>query len=375
MYDPENMRLEEELGRNILRGLACEWENARCVLAVNYKKALRRPAFSLGNSKSKLGHWSGTRNEIRLSKDLVFNHSWDSVREVLLHEMAHQFACQVFGAWHETSHGPSFQKACGILRADPKASGSYPPLDERIASESHDGGDKILIRIKKLMALAQSQNKHEAEAAMIKAHQLVAKYNVDLLARNEKRHYVSIFIGPPALRHFREEYHLASLIQDFWFVEGIWVSAYVVAKGKMGRVLEISGTAENVRMADYVHAFVCHFIDSMWMKYDSKKKLGRYRKSDFAVGIIEGFRSKLESEHAGESDQPDQTYALVKAGDALLAEYIHYRYPRLRSFRRNGSSQDDDVYNAGIRVGKKLVIAKGITDSGESGRYLEGASN
>ena len=233
---------------------------------------------------------------------------------------------------------------------------------------------KILERVAKLLELARDPaNRHEAEAAMIKAHQLVAKYNIDLLARNKRRNYVSFFIGIPALRHFREEYQLASLIQDFYFVEGIWVSAYVVAKCKMGRVLEISGTESNVRMADYVHAFVCRFIDSSWLKYNKDKKLGRYRKSDFAVGIIEGFRSKLETQHEKE-EQSEQTYAIVKAKDPLLADYLRDRYPRLRSFRRNGSSQDDDIYNDGIRVGKKLVIARGITDSGESGKYLEGPS-
>lgn len=374
MHDSKNIKIDEYLEQSILYGLVCEWEHAARSLDGHYRQAIRRPSFSLGDMKSKLGRWSGSKNEIRLSRDLVLNHSWDSVREVLLHEMAHQFACQVFGAWYEKSHGPTFRKACDILRADPKASGSYAPLDERILSETHDESDKILVRIKKLMALAQSRNKHEAEAAMIKAHQLIAKYNVDLLERKERRNYVSIFIGDPALRHFREEYHLAGLIQDYYFVEGIWVPAYVIAKGKMGRVLEISGTESNVRMADYVHAFVCHFTDSSWSKYNKGKKLGRYRKSDFAVGIIEGFRSKLEAQHE-ENGAPEQTHALVKIRDPLLAEYLHYRYPRLRSFRRNGSSQDDDIYNDGIQVGKKLVIAKGITDTGESGRYLEGPLN
>ena len=113
-----------------------------------------------------------------------------------------------------------------------------------------------MLRIKKLMALAQSQNQHEAEAAMAKAHQLIGKYNVDLLTHEENRDFVSVFVGKPALRHFREEYALARLLTDFYFVFGIWMPAYVVDKGKMGSVLEISGTVQNTKIAHYVYDFV-----------------------------------------------------------------------------------------------------------------------
>ncbi len=58
-----------------------------------------------------------------LSRNVVLNHSWDAVREILLHEMAHQFAEQVLGASNEPPHGPKFKRACYLLRANPSASG------------------------------------------------------------------------------------------------------------------------------------------------------------------------------------------------------------------------------------------------------------
>ena len=79
-------------------------------------------------------------------------------------------------------------------------------------------------------------------------------------------------------------------------MQGIWVSAYVRQRGKMGRVLEISGTIPNIKMASYVHDFVRHFIHSQWAAYNRDRRLNRHRQTDFAVGIIEGFRSKLEGQ-------------------------------------------------------------------------------
>ena len=360
MPKEKNDAVQQKLERRILHGLACEWENALGVLDTSYREKLRKPVFSLGDLKRKWGHWSGEKREIRLSRDLELNHPWDAVQEVLKHEIAHQYAQELLGADGEPPHGPSFMEACQLLRANPKASGKYKPLDERILGDSANPEDKILVRIKKLMALAQSKNQHEAEAAMAKAHKLIEKHNIDLLKRDEDRHFISVFVGKPALRHFREENHLANLIQDFYFVHGIWVPAYVVEKGKRGNVLEITGIIQNVKIAVYVHDFVKRHVDSQWVKYNGNKRLNRYRKSDFAVGIIEGFRSKLESQLFKE--RAKRKLALVKVEDPLLKKHISFKYPRTTSIREKGLRRDRNVLNDGIRIGKELVISKGIEE-------------
>jgi len=369
LQKPKKIRIQEELEHRILHGLACEWEGARWILSSSHREKLRQPLFSVRDMNGRWGYWSEEKNEICLSRNLVLNHSWDAVREILLHEMAHQFAKQVLGAGSEPPHGPKFKRACYLLRANPKASGNYRPLDELIVHDSTAPEDKIMLRVKKLMALAQSRNQHEAEAAMAKAHEFIAKYNVDLLARDESRHFVSVFVGSPALRHFREDYHLAGLLQDFYFVCGIWVSAYVMEKGKMGRVLEIIGTVQNIRIAGYVYDFVKHFIDSRWHAYNKDKGLNRYRKTDFAAGIIEGFRSKLEL-RTEKNKKITSKRALITIQDPLLQEHIDYKYPHTVSVRGEALKKDKHVLQDGIRAGKELVIFKGITEKGTSGRLL-----
>ena len=363
--------IHQELGRRILHGIACEWENALWILNASDREKLHRPVFSLRDMKDRWGYWSGEKNEICLSLNLVQNHSWDAVREILYHEMAHQFAEQALGAYTEPPHGPKFKRACTLLRANSKASGNFRPLDERILGESQSTEDKIMVRVKKLMALAQSQNHHEAEAAMAKAHEFIAKYNVDLLARNEDRNFVSMFLGIPALRHFREDYSLSGLLQDFYFVYGIWVPAYVLEKGKIGRVLEISGTVQNIRIASYVHDFINHFIDSQWNRYNKNKGLNRYRKTDFAVGIMEGFRSKLKLNRKDQK-KPKKELRLIKIQDPLLQKHIDYKYPWTKTIRGRALRKDTHVLNDGISAGKELVIFKGITGKETKRRLLIG---
>lgn len=309
--------------------------------------------------KERWGCWSGEKREISLSRNLIWNHSWASVREVLLHEMAHQMAEEVLGAQHEPPHGPFFQRACYLLRANPKTSGHFKLLDDRIFAESPDGEDRILLKVKKLLALAESPNRYEAEAAMAKAHELMVKYNLDLLRAMRQKEFISLLLGRPSLRHFAEDYALANLLQDFYFIQGIWVSCYVPEKKKMGRVLEVNGTIPNVRMVGYVHDFVRRFIESQWAVYNRQRILNRYRLTDFAVGIIEGFRSKLESKQQ-ENGGKKEILALMKREDPLLKDYLAYRYPQTITLRTGAGRQDPKVRRDGKRIGRDLVITKGI---------------
>jgi len=362
--------IQEELERRILHGLMFHWEDSIGWLEPVCRHAMQKPLISIRDMKRRLGYWSPTRKEISLSRDLVMNHSWDAVLEVFYHEMAHQFAHQVLNAYDETPHGPSFIKACYHLRANPEASGNYPPLDDRMNESRLSDQDKIMIRVKKLLALAQSRNRHEAESAMVKAHHLISKYNIDIIEKNRQRQFISIFLGQPALRHTRDIYALSALLESFYFVKGIWIPSYVIEKNKMGRVLEITGTIQNLKIASYVFDVVKNYIDSEWIKYNRNMALNFYRKTDFAVGIVRGFRKKMESQQSLSENPSARIFALTKIQDHQLENYYHYRYPKISKFSRASTGEDYRVISDGMNTGEKLIISKGIEESRVSGKYL-----
>jgi len=367
---PPDIHLQEDLERRIVHGIACEWENALWVLSPDERQHMKQPLFSLRTLKIRLGYWAGSKNEIVISRTFALDYPWDDVRDVLYHEMAHQYADHVLKTSETSPHGPDFLKACHRLRANPKASGRYKPLHEQIHNRSISNQDRLLLRVKKLMSLAKSSNRHEAEAAMTKAHEMMRKYNVELLDKASHRNFVSMFIGFPALRHHREEYHLANLLQKYYFVQGLWVSSYVLAKGKMGRVFEISGIPENVKIASYVYDFVKNTIDMHWRRYNRREMLNRYRKTDFAVGLIEGFCNKLAAQKQRPSHR-EKTTDLVTVEDPMLNVYMSHKYPRTRTFQRAASNQDDQVLKHGFEIGKDLVISKGIEVKKNSHKFLD----
>ncbi len=364
-------RLDSEIEYRVLHGLALEWRTALWVLPHHVAASMKQPVFSLKTGDKTLAHWDALKREISFSRHFVLNYPWDAIREVLIHEMAHQYTSEVLTITDETAHGPGFISACHILKANPKASGSYKPLTDRLACEEYTDHDRIMVKIKKLMALGESGNRHEAEAAVAKAHHMILKFNVDMMKKESDRHFISVFVGKPSLRHSREEYMLARLLVDHYFVFGIWVSAFVLEKGKMGRVFEITGSSENVKIAAYVHDFMTRHMDMAWDSFNVGKTLNRSRKSDFTSGLIDGFRSKLITDQTRTKPRvkPSSNVLPVVLHDPALKDYASFKYPRISHFKRRASNCDADLINKGKKIGEKLVLAKGL-EKHHQGRML-----
>ncbi len=361
-----------ELERIILHGLRLEWDSVMSFIKDSVRSKLTVPLFSLKNSDKSLAHWDTVKREISFSRSFVLNYPWDSVKEVLVHEIAHQYTAEVLKAEHEPPHGPSFQKACGIFKANPEASGSYRPLSDRLSDHDLSDQDRIMLKVKKLLALGNSMNHHEAEAAMAKAHALIRKYNVDLFEKNETPGFVSVYIGEPALRFSREDYWLAHLLIEHYYVFGIWIPAYVTSKCKMGRVFEITGTSENIKIAVYVHGFIRHHMESAWAVYNKGKNLGRGHKTDFSSGLVQGFIEKLTRERtlmpSNETGTRNSRWNLVKI-DPKLTDYISYKYPKIRNIHHNGRVSDANVISDGKDVGQSLILNKAV-ENGHQGSVL-----
>src|SRR5262249_50986261 len=134
---------------------------------------------------------------------------------------------------------------------------------------------RVLGRIAKLLALAQSQNRHEAEAAMARAQELMLKHNLEAPPRHGA--YGFRHLGAPTGRISEAERTLANLLGDHFFVEVIWVPVWRARQGKRGSVLEVCGTAVNLEMAAYVYDFLMATADRLWDDYKRAQRLSSNR--------------------------------------------------------------------------------------------------
>jgi hypothetical protein len=203
---------------------------------------------------------------------------------------------------------------------------------------------------------------------MLKAHRLMAGRETAARASGQPREFFSVFIGRPALRHSRPFYHLAALLRDFYFVLPIWVPAYVIERARMGRVLEISGTASHLRTAAYVHAFIQRVIAEEWVRFVRGAAPGRRGRDVFGVGVVEGFRTRLEAGRSGNG--ATASTALVAANDPALVRYFTRRHPRTVRVGQAALLAHRRALDAGREVGRRLVVSQPAAEIGGAGGLL-----
>jgi hypothetical protein len=323
------------------------------------------PVIALADSTIHLGRWHSATRTLELSRILVMSRPWLEVTSVLEHEMAHQYVDEVLRIRGETAHGDTFRRVCAERGIDARAAGAPAPA---APGPDGDAGERVLDRIRKLLALAGSPNQHEAEIAMRKAHELMLRHNVEVAAARVERSYEVRHLGDPHRRRTRVESDLAALLSELFFVKVIRVPIYLPQRGKSGIVYEIAGTHANVEMACHVYAFLLATAERLWAenRHDARVRSGRDRLI-YQSGVIRGFRDKLLAERTGL-----QQTGLVWVGDRDLERFYHARHPHIT--HRRSHVRINGAHSAGREAGRTVVLHKPVErgSSGSGPRLLRG---
>ncbi len=357
----ETARLHLELERAAIHAIKKTYEHVNGSL---FRFQLRPPALELTESAERLGRWVPQHRTIELSRTLLLQHGWGVLEEVLKHEMAHQFVDEVLSVRDEGAHGPTFVRVCRERGIDARAAGAPVPPSEQPTSP-------ILERIAKLLALAESPNEHEAQAAMSAAQRLMLKHNIEAAVSGAEAVYCFRHLGKPTGRVSEHERRLAMLLDEHFFVQVIWVPVWRVAEGKRGSVLEVCGSRDNVELAAYAYDFLIYTADALY-RADRKQRGDRSHQArrKFLAGVISGFHERLSRER-----QRAQSEGLVFVGDAETRAYFRRRHPHVR-WARHSISTGGEAYTRGQTAGRNIVLHRGVR-AGESGaiRLLPGRSS
>jgi len=344
--------LSVQLEAALLRELATEytWVNR-----TRFGMRLRAPVIVLSDAPTRHGRWIGSTRTLEIARALVLDRLWPAVIGVLEHEMAHQFVDEVLKVREETAHGETFRKVCAERGIDARAGGAP------VASTDAQEIDRVLDRIRKLLALAGSPNQHEAEIAMRKAHELMLRHNIEAARAQAEREFEVRHLGDPGKRRSRVESDIIVLLSESFFVKAIRLPVYLPRTGTRGSVYEISGTRPNVEMAAHVYAFLLATAERLWRanRGDARVRSGRDRLS-YQSGVVRGFREKLGVERT-----ELRGTGLVWRGDAKLDDFYRARHPRITT--RRTSVRLDGAHAAGREAGRTVVLHRPVESSGGGG--------
>ncbi len=308
----------------------------------------RPPHFGIDAELSTtLGTWDPVSRRITLAACLFETCVWEQVVAILKHELAHKMVSDLGWGAGEPPHGPAFREACRLIECDPIAKQQLP--------WSPHGTHPVISRIHKLLALSESPNRHEAEAALSKAHELMLKYNVDQMDGGKPGTYAFRFVAPLHLRTPIYIWSITNILSDFYFVDFI-SRPYTGDDGRSRRAIELYGTPANLDMAEYVYYFLLQQADCQWEQHKRSMRLkGNQQRLSFLRGLYAGVHSRL----SGERSRLASEKALVWIGDPDLKAFFRQRNPNVRLLKR-GSRIDPDAHAAGHAAGEALRIRQGI---------------
>lgn len=365
--------------------LSAEWKRSVERLRPELAARLRQPVFALNPDLKCWGQWRGGAMQcIELRASLLTHHPWYAVVDVLRHETAHQICEACFNDVVEPPHGPRFQQVCQWIGARPQASGEYPTLDQLVFADDTDtasaeGADtaaaRMVVKVRKLLSLSQSANQAEAEAALLKARELQAKY-AEELANAEAQECAAaeamytIGVGPALKRVSLDGCLIGNILQEFFHVIVVWdYQPNLECSGDTRKQLMLSGTRKDLQIASYVYDCLTSYMEHAVYELPANV-LGRVLTSkrsllSFKIGVLTGFQNAMR-----EQNQRPEMRALVQSDRSRLEAYRKWIYPRLRTTGSRVSSTDATARAAGEAAGRKFTLRHGLDHSGKIPKRL-----
>lgn len=305
----------------------------------------------LYNNKKMLGYFDSDFFEIGLHECLMGARE-EQLKNLLRHELAHYVTFMTYGNYVQ-AHGSEFRLFCqerGWGEAVYKATTCLDDGGEVIQSDS-----SLLRKVQKLMALSTSNNRHEAEQALIKAQQLLLKYNLEpsFSDAEEERIYLKRI-----LKRKREDGQMRAIakILETFFVNTV----YRRSQGFI--VLEILGNRVNIEIADYVADFLQRELDQLWKATQKEHPhlKGQVAKNSFYTGLAKGYCHKVQA-----LNQDYSVHALMVI-EKKLADAKALVYKRLSSSRSTRSHCSLSAH-LGENLGRKLTINPALHDKPSKG--------
>lgn len=307
---------------------------------------------------------------IGLNKTLMYTAKTEVIENILRHEFCHllhffkdptEFAI--------SPHGASYRDLCQSLGYGPDVYDASVEISQaNINIQSHEDIERMLDKIKKLMELSRSSNKHEAELATLKANQLLMRYQLDL---NEKYSFSTInddqeFCLVRILPFKRKNAKICAIIN---IIETFQL--YPVFTGNPDDsgffYVEIMGSRLAIEWGQYLSDYLNRELDRLW---EEEKKIlgsGLRQKNSFFDGLAYGFVQKQKTVKKSFSSKDNQTLVVL---EKKLDDAVHSFYPNLRSSSRS-SIRDAQAFMNGSQRGQSMQINRPLNSSSQTTHYLE----
>lgn len=239
--------------------------------------------------------------------------------------------------------------------------------------------DKILDKIQKLLALANSSNENEAKAASARAQALLTQYNltmVDAEATADK--YGKEFVDSGRQRMPIQWKFVQSLLREFFFIEIVQtkrrmkpdintasqeeISDYLFGRPKLEICYIMFGQPHNIEVAKYVRDFLMRAFEDSFKTYRKETGASVKAKQSYYMGLYQGLQEQLLAAR----QEVEQETGLVVVPDADLNDFIQDAFSNKLTTTKNSTTiRDKQAMTAGYEKGKDMSVARGLSGGSE----------
>ncbi len=299
-----------------------------------------------------LGYFDPHTYQIGLHQNLMFSAKEHVIKNILRHELAH-YLCYIENQDLAERHGDKFKEICTRYAWEDRVSKASLNIDLANNYEGDLVSEKLINKVKALLKLAESDNVHEAELATIKANQLLLKHNISNLDMYDAKLYIK------SILEFKRRN--AKLNAIYEIIKHFLVKpVFVYGRGCV--FLEVSGSKENVELAEYLGVFLDRELENLWKR--ATHLTGLRAKNSFFTGIARGHDEKM---HTYTKDySPSDQKALIKITTDLDEKVKKFYRSRLSSGGQSGSSLDSEAYQSGKQTGKSLTINAAVKNKAKT---------
>ena len=333
---------------------------------------LRPPIIRVADISYAWGTWSTQPRMITIADRLIEHYPWNTVLEILKHEMSHQMVCEIYNS--NEQHGELFRQCAQKLGTSSWATQANVELNEHVYASEIDSLQKsdspAVRKVRKLLALTKSSEEHESALAMQKAREICTKHNLKSVSKQDDEEYVVQVLNTKQKRIRSEQLSICSFLTENFPVHVILGSLYNTKQGNSSRTVELYGRIADVKIAEYVFHFLENQLNLLWDK--SKNILSarsafaaasRGSKISFCKGMLAGFSEKLNKNVRIINKEAN---ALMLNLQTKALSFANSRCPKTQRSNYGSSRNSQHSYASGYIAGKKLKLRKGVAGSQES---------
>lgn len=302
--------------------------------------------FVCFEGSSRWAYFDPSFYQIALNKRLAGRVKDSVLRDLLRHELAH-YLTRIFHGEQVLPHGTEYHQVCARFNWPAEVAHAQGDLFADHENTIGDlASDALVEKVKKLLALATSNNPHEAELATLKANQLILKHHLsraDLTGQEDELCVLTVM----------QSKRKSTLMVAIYDILTHFMVKPLLHYGRFEVRLDVIGDRSQVQLAEYVASFLQRELEQLWSACGLK---GLRAKNSFFTGIAKGYRLKLE--RSRQDFTPSEKQALVKV-ERLRTESIRQL---MGGFGSSRSSQvlDGGALLMGTQAGQDLQIHAGV---------------